>query len=1113
MPSPIVAAQRLLRQLQVSELANLVAQADARHILLEVGELPENFPRFTEALDDRVTALAYAFMAAGCSLAEQGERPEGATALERAARLLRSVYSSSAPNSKEAGFHILLASMAAYAAGQYSWAFVMLKSVQHKTIVAQLISSYLRRDSQILQDTISQTLLSDEQEFDSEHQLADIGITRAIARAMAFTMEFNYIGHISYLEQAHVELRDAMVISVGISSPAWWWVARLLKLMLSDLQGASPWVLVPPYLGASEATLLAFQNYARLLAFDEQRPVFELWKSQREALPHALGTNPGAVVSLKTSGGKTRVAELAILQTLTEQPESKILFLAPFRSLAFEMEQTLARTFRPLGYEISHLYGGARASRSDVELTEEAHIIVATPEKARAIFRGAPTLFSEIKLIIIDEGHLLDSDPRNVRNEMYFEHLRVRARLSETRILLLSAALPNAAQIAQWIAGDPNNLGSSQWRPSLQRSGLLRWDGSRVRLEWRGDYRSFNPHFVVAKPTSQRKNAKKFPSNRNEAIAATAVRLYSDARPVMIFTAQARSVGSMAAAVLAALTFEKKLLLHSWPEREWKVFEAACEEELLDGAIELRAAQHGVICHSNSLPAQVRLAMEHLMRSAAPRIVIATKTLAQGVNLGVTTVIVASTQVDHNRYVDQRDFLNIAGRAGRGFVDVEGKILFVIDDTNPSNIRAQESKANDYLNGAQSDLVVSGVLQIIRSIKLLALQVGINFEHLLEMAAEDDFSRLGENCETASKLCDLLDDALLSLHEDSVLNGPAEEPVVWVEKIFRESLSALQARATNSYVTSNEVVTFLTARANAALRRAPTAEGRRAVVSSSLPFKDALRVFDGLADWTSMLDAYQADGETFDALVQLVAKVEEWMRSNTSNIAKKIPEQAVLDKVRRGWLEGIPLKTLCQDDKESHEACRDFYGFSLTWLIHAAAQQLHANDDEDRAEVLDQISLCVELGLPSSFACRIFLAGIRSRRAAVELATTGMALGESIAAIMRNLRDPAVLNRLRQIASPRTAQWLDYFSAHTTVQRRTVPSFRPFSLEGVDPSLTLFVRSYAGELYLSTLDGRYSTAVLPSDGLPFDLIANDPRCSFSFSRRAWNLQIRDPGIQ
>jgi replicative superfamily II helicase len=62
------------------------------------------------------------------------------------------------------------------------------------------------------------------------------------------------------------------------------------------------------------------------------------------------------------------------------------------------------RTPSPLGYEVSHLYGGARVSAVDTELAEEAAVVIATPEKARALLRATPDFFSNMRLIIIDEG-------------------------------------------------------------------------------------------------------------------------------------------------------------------------------------------------------------------------------------------------------------------------------------------------------------------------------------------------------------------------------------------------------------------------------------------------------------------------------------------------------------------------------------------------------------------------------------------------------------------------------------------------------------------------------------------------------------------------------------
>ena len=174
------------------------------------------------------------------------------------------------------------------------------------------------------------------------------------------------------------------------------------------------------------------------------------------------------------------------------------------------------------------------------------------------------------------------------------------------------------------MTGDRNAVAISSWKPSAERFGLLRWNGSRVRLDWLGDVPSFNPSFVEAKPLGFGRRRRAFPNDKNEAVAASAVRL-SAVGPVMIFTGRAVSVPTLATAVLLALG--ETLPVHPWPDHEWRVFEAVCREELEPDSVELRAARSGVICHSNRLTPQVRLAIEHLMRSKPPRIIIATTTL------------------------------------------------------------------------------------------------------------------------------------------------------------------------------------------------------------------------------------------------------------------------------------------------------------------------------------------------------------------------------------------------------------------------------------------------------------------------------------------------------
>src|SRR6266542_5475069 len=112
MPIPLEQARAVVTNLRAQQVATLFAQAHAKHVLHEVKESTENFPAFDANLDDKVTFSAYALLAAGCSIIEQGDRPEGAAAIERAASLLHYAHGPTAKESRDSGFHVLVAAMA-----------------------------------------------------------------------------------------------------------------------------------------------------------------------------------------------------------------------------------------------------------------------------------------------------------------------------------------------------------------------------------------------------------------------------------------------------------------------------------------------------------------------------------------------------------------------------------------------------------------------------------------------------------------------------------------------------------------------------------------------------------------------------------------------------------------------------------------------------------------------------------------------------------------------------------------------------------------------------------------------------------------------------------------
>jgi hypothetical protein len=1110
MAIPLEQARTVVSKLQVPQIENLFAQAQAKHVLHEVGEAQENFPAFDLNLDDKVTFPVYALLAAGCSMAEQGDRVDGASHLERAASLLQYVHGPHMKNSRESSFHAFVAAMAFYAAGHYSRAFVAMRAGEEQTPAAHAIAAFLRKDTTSLIEHLNEILLRDPPQFDDQEDLDEWAISVGITRAIAMALDFIFTGAAERLTTAEQQLQDAAIVASAGNHPAWWWVVRLLRLMLKDLGDASPWSVLPPFFPSDSTDNLG--RYIRLLAFVKP-PIAELWMSQRTALPLVLGrTNRGAVVNLRTSAGKTRVAELAILQTLLTEPTARVFYLAPFRSLALEIEYTLATTFSWLGYRVSHLYGGSRVSSVDTELASDSSIIIATPEKTRALLRATPEIFQNVKLIVIDEGHLIGPEERFVRNEVFIEHLRSLARATGARVLLLSAVLPNVQELAEWVTGDPNAVAKSTWKPSAERFGLLRWNGMRVRIEWLGEVASFNPSFVEAKRLNFGKRRTLFPKNKNEAIAATAVRL-SAIGPVMVFTGKAVSVPTLAKAVLVALGETPED--HPWPEHEWRIFEAVCEEELDPNAIEILAARAGVVCHSNRLTPQVRLALEHLMRSKPPKIIVATTTLAQGVNVGISSVIVATPYIGQNKTIEKRDFWNICGRAGRAFVDGEGKVLYAVDDTGKHwQVRRDKDLARSYFDASGTDRVESGLLFAISALRRIASQAGVSFDVLLELAANNDFSCLGHAAQTYEEICDLVDDELLALHTDPVVNPADEEPTMWIERIFQDSLAAIQARSGVSDAGTEDVLAFLRARAESTLRRIAH-PARRAVVSSGLPLSVALRAHESLGVFSKLADSYSTAQEAFPALVATVREIEEWARAHASGITGKIPEATRLDAIREGWLGGVGLRALTTADGDARGITRDLYGYQLPWIVHATSQQLRSANDADRADALAKIALMIELGVPSDLAARIFLAGVRSRAAATELAALNVPYGTGVSEISRQLRDSEFTDELNRLVSPATTDWLTLLVEEAASRKHEpLPEFAVFTLpdsDHIDVDV-LHARKLSDRIFLISIDGRTQIPVQPTHELPFDRVANNPRVAFVRSEEGWRLIIRDPRL-
>jgi hypothetical protein len=1109
MSIPTNMVQQIVEKLHSERIQNLVAQTDARHILQEVKESEDNYPQFDSQLTEKVTHIAYSFIASGCSIIENNNdgADEGLIWIEKAGKILSDAYKHNSIEKDNRDNNLLIAGMSLYAAKQYSRAFLTLNDINVDFAVGQIITNFIKKDFSTLIRLTNEVFFSNQPTSQYIRDFDEWIISHEIARCFMIITDFVYSGNKTAFIEIDNILKKLIYIAIEDNLTLFWLIIRLLRILFTTFSTSSLWTVLPSILPSMEKTDI----YIRLLGCFKS-PVTELWVSQIEALKIALGINSGAVVNLRTSGGKTRVAELAILQTLSKNPSAKILYLAPFRSLAFELEQCLTKIFEPLGFTVSHLYGGATVSVSDFELIKSSNIIIATPEKSKALIRCGYGLETEIKLIVIDEGHLLGAEERHIRNEIFLTHLKEYAIRNDIRIIFLSAVLPNADELANWIAGDMSLVAKSEWKPSLERVGILRWNGESVWLDWLSDEKPFNHNFIQKQPLGFGRRRNDFPNDKNEAVAATAVRL-SQNGTVMIYSARANSIDGIAKNVLLALG--ENPADFDWDETLWSVFQSICVEELGCDDIILKTARKGVICHSNRLSTHVRISIERLMRSKPPLIIIASSTLGQGVNVGISTVIV-STPYYNKQPINVRDFWNICGRAGRAYSDAEGKILYAIDNKVTKNqtrykIDQDELLAKKYFS-KQIEKVESGLLFALKTIYNIASNANVSFELLVELIA-NDFSQSNlpnDTNECLKQIFDLIDDELLAMHDGF---GVERDNVDWVDDVFKNSLAIIQANANEQI----QYIKILKARVTRLINCVPNKLDRRRIIASTVPFSVSQSILKDIDHFRNLAESFLKENtnesQNIEILAKYIREIECWVSNNAQSLLDKNSlSQKSRDKIRQSWLAGVALAKLTELEEDAGNIVKDYYGFTLPWVINAISQMFSSTNDEQIFKTYSLMALLVELGVPNETAANIYLAGVRSRCATTELSELDCVKGKPIAYIKRALLE---LSPTNSNISDTTRTWIELILKTYETQKSKQISFPNFEIEHKEKNVKrLLVRKDSSRgYYLISYDGYFYKKVKSDEEFPFEQIANVNGLYFDLHDQSWQLKSYNPMIK
>jgi hypothetical protein len=1029
-----------------------MARGLARELIWRGGVVPEGGPKFSTELGADLLDYGYSLLEMGLRLRDLGgETSVVESALLNAGEAIESTVRNADPEDPARGFH-RIAAAAAYHVAHYSARAYCLIPGELDTLnlspAEETLALLIRRSLTRLRRRCAEWLWGDEtQDARVAARLAadeDFGVTEA--SQIAITTNFiRAIATFSYaLESGESDYRAAAVARLleGISSSAelghvtLWWTNFLARYLIDDLWEQSLHVQLPAGNGfPPNWTGLRIQFIALLHSNDVAQ--VELWPSQVEAARRVPDTSDDLVIALPTSAGKTRIAELAMLRTLAEG--RRVVYVTPLRALSAQTERILRETFNPLGFTVSSLYGASGATAFDLDTLGNRNIAVATPEKLDFACRNDNTILDDVGLVVLDEGHMLGPTEREIRYEVLVQRLLRRADSSQRRLVCLSAVLPRGQQLddfTSWLRSDSQGSAVvSDWRPTRQRFGQVVWMGDHARLELMVDSENpFVPRLIEQESIVAGGKEKRFPSNARELTLATAWRLAREGQQVLIYSPTRKSVGPFAKDVLK---LGRQGLLGSLLTSEQQIEEAIRigEEWLGREHTAVQCLKMGLAVHHAQLPRPFLQAIESLIRSRVVRVIVASPTLAQGLNLTASTLLVFSLYRSGER-IRAEEFANVAGRAGRAFVDIDGQVLFVLYEEVAWRRRKKLRDWSGLVSETKVRHLESGLLQLVVTMfQHIRRKFGGSPEELIEYVSgstkcweyDKTLDDAGISQEQWEEEVSLLDVAILSLAE-RLEADPAEIPVL-LDEVLRGSLWERRlARCSDEMARIASAV--LQGRAKW-LWSNSTPSQRKGYFFAGLGFSAGRFLDDHGEELTSLL--LQADmavdsGDCSGAARAIVAFAE---RAFTVSPFRPPELPSSWQNILGGWLEGRAAANLIEDDPEVANAfVQDGLVYRLVWAMEAARVRSIAHDDELAALLTGIAAAAVETGTLNKSAILLLQSGLSSRVAARIVVEECHGAFTSYAEMLRWLRSPVVMRASNEPAwpTPDTAiEWKRYW--------------------------------------------------------------------------------------
>jgi POLQ-like helicase len=346
-----------------------------------------------------------------------------------------------------------------------------------------------------------------------------------------------------------------------------------------------------------------------------------------------------------TSGGKTLIAEIAILKCLLLRKKNCI-FIMPFVSIVQEKVKMMKEFAENFDFYCEE-YAGVKGKLPPIKRRGKQTLFICTIEKANGLINSLielNRLESEIGLVVADEMHMVGDGPRGAIFEILLTKIIYKSKKAKNlnekiQIVATTATLDNKKELAKYLNA---HLFEKNFRP-IELKEYVKYDKDIYLIDSReSDENKFKKERSIDFSTYHTDAMRSADPDFLIGLVLEVI----PSKSCLIFCSTKRNCENVA--TLLATHLPKHLTQYKRDQKLALYNELRAENSQQICPILRKTIPHGISYHHSGLTSEERQLIEQAYKDGVLCIITCTSTLAAGVNLPAKRVIIRSPYVGQN---------------------------------------------------------------------------------------------------------------------------------------------------------------------------------------------------------------------------------------------------------------------------------------------------------------------------------------------------------------------------------------------------------------------------------------------------------------------------------